>query len=298
VEPNNRLVLGTAQLGMSYGIANKTGLPDLATATAIVQTAWESGICEFDTAQAYGKSEQVLSQALSELGVLQEARVINKLDPSLNHSDKRVLSQALEQSLNRFKVSSFYGLMLHREGFMDLLEHGLTKTLLSFIQDEKVRHIGISAYSPEKALQALQYDTIDMVQVPSNVVDQRFHNAGLFELAEQRGKRIYIRSVFLQGLLLMKLEELPPNMDFARPVLKALEQLSREFAMTRQEMALGYVKLRFPNARVIFGAETPEQVKSNVASWATEPPESFLRKVDEIFSNVDKRAINPTLWPN
>lgn len=71
MEPNNRLVLGTAQLGMSYGIANKTGLPDLATATAIVQTAWESGICEFDTAQAYGKSEQVLSQALSELGVLQ-----------------------------------------------------------------------------------------------------------------------------------------------------------------------------------------------------------------------------------
>ena len=58
----NRLVLGTAQLGMDYCIANTTGQPVYDTAKTIVQEAWESGICEFDTAQAYGQSEQVLEQ--------------------------------------------------------------------------------------------------------------------------------------------------------------------------------------------------------------------------------------------
>ena len=45
----SRLVLGTAQLGMDYGIANITGQPVYNTARSIVQEAWESGICEFHT---------------------------------------------------------------------------------------------------------------------------------------------------------------------------------------------------------------------------------------------------------
>ena len=55
-----RLVLGTAQLGMNYGIANQTGKPELATARNIVRTAWEGGIRCFDTAQGYGDSERIL----------------------------------------------------------------------------------------------------------------------------------------------------------------------------------------------------------------------------------------------
>ena len=40
----NRLVLGTAQLGMPYGIANRSGQPDASQARAIVEAAWEAGI--------------------------------------------------------------------------------------------------------------------------------------------------------------------------------------------------------------------------------------------------------------
>ena len=48
-EDISRLVLGTAQLGMDYGIANANGRPVYNTARSIVQEAWESGICEFHT---------------------------------------------------------------------------------------------------------------------------------------------------------------------------------------------------------------------------------------------------------
>ena len=79
-----RLVLGTAQLGMSYGIANSMGQPDQDVANAIVREAWDSGICKFDTAQAYGDSERVLGAALNVLGVVSVAKVISKLDPRLD----------------------------------------------------------------------------------------------------------------------------------------------------------------------------------------------------------------------
>ena len=53
---DNKLVLGTAQLGLNYGIANKTGKPDLAT-RAILFVGMGGRYSYFDTAQAYGESE-------------------------------------------------------------------------------------------------------------------------------------------------------------------------------------------------------------------------------------------------
>lgn len=114
------LVLGTAQLGFHYGVANKTGQPNQSTATAIVQEAWENGICEFDTAQVYGNSEGVLGKALSELGIAREARVISKFNPALNHLSAVAMSDALNESLSRLGVPYLFGTMLHKEEILSL----------------------------------------------------------------------------------------------------------------------------------------------------------------------------------
>ena len=68
----NRLVLGTAQLGTNYGIANRMGKPDFDTAEAIIKTTWDAGIREFDTAQGYGDSEQVLGEVFQKYPVYME----------------------------------------------------------------------------------------------------------------------------------------------------------------------------------------------------------------------------------
>ncbi|MEN9561731.1 MAG: hypothetical protein RIQ56_1004, partial [Candidatus Parcubacteria bacterium] len=56
----DKLVLGTVQLGMSYGIGNFSGQPSRAQALEIIDRAWEAGIRTFDTAAAYGEAEIVL----------------------------------------------------------------------------------------------------------------------------------------------------------------------------------------------------------------------------------------------
>jgi aryl-alcohol dehydrogenase-like predicted oxidoreductase len=95
-ESISRIILGTAQLGMDYGIANRVGQPDQRTATAIIESAWRHGIRHFDTAQAYGASERVLGQALRDLGVSDQAHVASKLSAQL---DPAQVSE-LEASLN------------------------------------------------------------------------------------------------------------------------------------------------------------------------------------------------------
>lgn len=290
------LVLGTAQLGLSYGIANKAGQPDQAVATAIVREAWNQGIREFDTAQGYGDSEKVLGKALAELGFSKEARIISKFDPNLDHLNASDMSKALDESLESLGVSSLYGIMLHREEMLSLWNKGLSKILYDLVLSGRVHKVGISVYSPEKAIQSLNTEGIDMVQLPTNILDRRFERAGVFHLADEKRKTIYIRSVFLQGLLLMNPREIPEKMAFARPVLEKLDSLSRDSGLTRQEIALGYIKSEMPNAHVIFGAETPSQVRENMTVWQKETPKLLCNRVKTLFTNVDEQILNPVLW--
>ena len=291
------LVLGTAQLGLPYGIANKAGLPDQAIATAIVREAWENGIEEFDTAQAYGRSETVLGKALAELGISQKVKIISKFDPTLDHLNTTAMSRSLDQSLEELGVPCLYGIMLHREELLSLWHKGLSEILYDLVLSGRVKQTGASVYSPDKAIQALNTEGIDMVQLPTNILDRRFENAGVFQLADQKKKQIYIRSVFLQGLLLMNPDEVPAKMTLPKPILEKLESLSKELGLTRQEMALGYIRKGMPNAKVIFGADIPSHVRDNCTCWRKNSPQSLIPLGRDLFAQIDERILNPALWP-
>ncbi len=293
-----RLVLGTVQLGMPYGIANETGQPDLSTSQAIIREAWKHGIREFDTAQGYGRSIEILGYCLSQLERSKDALVTSKFDPSLNHLSRKELSNALDESLALLHISKLAGIMLHREEHLDLWEKGLKEIILGFVKEGRVDRVGVSVYSPKKALQALETAGIDMVQFPTNILDRRFVDAGVFDLARKKGKELYIRSVFLQGLLLMDREQLPVEMNnIARPVLEKLEFVIKEFNLTRQELALGYVKTQFPEAKIIFGAETVGQVKENAGFWNSNLPQTVIERLHQAFESVDRTILDPVLWP-
>ena len=300
IEPESRckhLVLGTAQLGMHYGIANRTGKPDLRKAEAIIRIAWENGIRFFDTAQAYGNSEETLGDILSRLGLQREIRIISKLDPSLDHLNHESLGHSIRSSLGRLGISSLYCLMLHREKLLDSLDEGIKESLLHFSKAGFYKKIGISVYTPERARQALRTGICDLIQIPANIFDGRFQRAGIFRLVHSESKTVFIRSIFLQGLLFMEPEEIPPEMLFVEQALLEFDRLSRRYELSRASAALGYVRKKYPDAFIIFGAETPKQVEENIANWENPVPDAFLVEADECFRNLEERVVNPLLWP-
>ncbi len=291
------LVLGTAQLGMPYGIANKTRRPDLEEARSIIGTAWKRGIREFDTAQAYGQSEKALGNAVASLGVSDHIRIITKLDPELELGQCEDLRRVVLESLDRLAIPSLYGLMLHSETMVDDLENGLGNSLKELVLEGVVRHVGVSLYSPIRALQALKSDFVDMIQVPANIFDRRFIDAGIFDLADSLGKKVYIRSVFLQGVLLMDLDDFPSNMSFAKTERARLDRICREHNLTVLEASLLYVKQKYPFAKVLFGAETSGQVEQNVVTWEMILPDGFMKELEDTFMHVDEKIIDPRMWP-
>jgi aryl-alcohol dehydrogenase-like predicted oxidoreductase len=291
-----RLILGTAQLGMPYGIANKTGRPDEKTALKIIEAAWNAGVNSFDTAQGYGDSESVLGRAFSDLNISNDVHVISKFSHQIDHLNERVMKEELEKSLEKLNIPFFWGMMLHSEDLLAKWSEGLGEIFQKFVQSQKIRKVGFSVYSPEKALEALEQDGIDFIQIPGNVLDRRFEKAGVFELAEIKNKQIHIRSIFLQGLLLMDIEEIPGKMKYVIPVIEKLLKLSRQFGMTRKEVAMGYIKNAFPDSHVLFGVDSVDHVKGNIESWSKRYPDDLILQVKTLFDDVPENIINCNMW--
>jgi len=290
------LVLGTVQLGIPYGIANRSGQPDMEKACAIIQTAWQNGIREFDTAQGYGNSEQILGQVLGRLRLSDRVRIISKFNPELNHLNRSHLEDALNDSLRKLGVSNLFCMMLHCENHLDLWEKGLKDIMKGFVSAGKIKHVGVSVYSPDRARQALNKDGIEVVQVPTNLLDGRFLQMGFFTEGAEKKKKIYIRSVFLQGLLLMRATDLPKTMAFSKTAINAIDLLCQKWKINRLQLALGYLKHLNLKSKIIFGAESPQQIVETVRVWKENLPKFPLSEIQELSHSIDERIINPSLW--
>lgn len=290
-----RLGLGTAQLGIPYGIANRTGLPSDEAARAVVECAWKLGIRCFDTSRAYGESEARLGRYLGPLCGAERPILCTKiLDSDARAGDAL---EAVRQS--RRLLGSIWGLLLHGEPeasdapgrwrpvFREAKAEGLT------------RYSGVSVYSVEAAENALSLDDADIVQLPSSCLDRRFLRAGVFERAERQRVALFVRSVFLQGLIGQNPEDVPNRVPRARDAVRELHRFCGTRRFAPRPFALAYALRRMGSAVVLFGTETPEQVADNVrmAAEASAIPADALDAWDDVWPDDLVELIDPRTWP-
>ena len=57
---SNKLILGTVQFGLKYGINNTIGKPKKNEVLNLLKFAYNSGIRVLDTAEAYGNAHQLI----------------------------------------------------------------------------------------------------------------------------------------------------------------------------------------------------------------------------------------------
>jgi aryl-alcohol dehydrogenase-like predicted oxidoreductase len=293
------LTLGTAQLGMVYGIANRGGKPDFSQALEIVRTAWESGISYFDTAQVYGDSEAVLGRCFRELSLDRGAElpaVITKIDPSLHPEDEKGILIRVDESLENLGVNTLYGLMIHRESWLDHFDEALVGIIMKLKKEEKVRRFGVSVYSMEKAIAALDHDGIDMIQLPFNIFDQRAVEWEIFKKAKEAGKKIFVRSIFLQGLLLLDPDNVPEKLRFSKDGLQRLSILAGSNGISSKLLAMAFVIRNVLDAMIVIGCETADQLRENIDLYIRA---KGMRMPDmRLLASQDPRLINPSLWPH
>ena len=236
------LSLGTVQLGLSYGINNADGKPSQETANAILNAAIDGGINTLDTAGAYGDSEVVIGNWLKTVPAEKRPFIVTKaagLDHSSLENLRKDLFGRVKTSKERLGVEQLDLLMLHH--FDDYLcdKENVRMVMEELKASGEVRFIGASAYSHHDYGE-LADTGFDATQIPLNLFDwKQIENGGLKKL-EQSGMMVFVRSVYLQGLVFQKPETLAPHMEFARPTLEKFQYLCKKYELTPAALALSY----------------------------------------------------------
>jgi len=282
-----KLGLGTAQFGQSYGIANKGELVSRETLVNILDFAKAYDVDLLDTASDYGNCESQLG-AYGVSGI----KVVTKLPGTPD--DKESLStwvhSKVQASLNTLQIDRLHGLLMHRP--MELLDHHGDKLYRAILAQKDagiVDKIGVSVYSPDELALITNRYTVDIVQLPCNVMDRRFLETGWFDRLDEKGVEIHIRSVFLQGLLLLKV--LPPYFSRWQHLFESWWQWLEHNGCSPVTGCISFLKSITQVDRVLVGAVSLAQIEQIVQGFAESRPLIFPD-----IATQDEALVNPSRW--
>jgi len=295
---NKRFCLGTVQFGMDYGIANQFGQPSLERVTQIIDFALKQGVTFFDTAQAYGNSESLLGKAFQKLQWEKPLHLITKLHPEYRFDSYQSLESQVAGSLKRLNATSLWGLLLHRtEGFTSHWS-SLTQAIHQLKESGLIQNFGVSVYDSEEALSFIAQDGIDLIQIPFNILDKRWIDKHFFEIATTYHKKIFIRSIYLQGLLLMSPEQIiEKKMGWALPYLQHVYEFMRTHHLSIKSFALQSILQTCPDTMLVMGVDCQKQLQDNLSlleepAIARETIQSWWNQVPDLPETL----LNPSLW--
>ncbi len=276
------LVLGGAQLGGAYGIANTTGMPDEQAIDQLLRLAATAGVTHIDTARAYGDSERNIGAALARTGV--GLGVITKIAPAAS----------VDESLSASREAL---------GFIPptVLFHRATDALECWADLHGVAGAGISLQSPAELFRVAGLPGLGYLQLPCSVLDYRWRASDVLEtLAGLHDVVITVRSVYLQGLLAAGTAITWPHIDDAQrdALVGTLDRLATEIGREdRADLCVAYILGQPWVTSVVIGAESVEQLARNADLAGRKPltPDECAA-VEAALPRVPADLLNPATW--
>lgn len=284
----SKLIIGTAQFGLAYGINNQKGLLAESEVTAILNFATKNNACYLDTAAAYGLSEQRIGNHIKNTN--QQFKIITKFKstPNLN------LFDSIDNSLSKLNTNQIETILFHSlkayQTNIDNLEY--------FIKSSKQRRfkkLGVSVYDNIEALALVNDEKVEVVQLPFNLFDNELLRAETIKKLKLKRKEIHTRSVFLQGVFFMKNEQIPEHLKHLKPSIDKVQKISNNNNLKLGHLALQYALQKEYIDGVLIGVDSLEQFKQNI-EWANQSiPKNVFTEIDSIHIK-DKELLNPSLW--
>ncbi len=282
-----KISIGTAQWGLNYGISNTTGIPSYKHLTEILDYARTNKIKMLDTAALYGEAESKLGKVGCD-----NFWIVTKITIQ-NHKNSTSIKRSIQNSLKRLNQNSIYGCLIHNP-----------ETLINNqkewfeLQNEKnngsVLKVGYSIYDVN-TLEALFKGGMipDIIQFPYNILDRKFERH--MDLLKKHKVEIHVRSVFLQGLYFMNINEIPKKLEPLKETLKKLKSLCKSKSISMLDLCLSFVLKNNNIDFIVMGVENLEQlVQINDFFHKSKK----LKIVDDstLDFSFDQKLLNPRNW--
>lgn len=291
MSPAERIALGTAQFGLDYGVTNRAGQVSEDVVRAVLGRARAVGIEWLDTAAAYGTAETVLGKLA---GAASGFRVCTKVVSAADAADPVGRAQRqFEASLARLGRRSVDVLMIHdAQRLLDPGGPALYRWLAAQKAQGAALAIGVSVYEGAQARALTERFSLDWVQLPLNVLDQRALADGTLAQLKSRGVSVQARSALLQGLLLTDPAHLPVAFAAARAPLTRVRAAAAASRVSVLGLALSFVASVAEVDQIVLGVESPRQLDECVRALGT-PADPSWREL----SCDDQAVVDPRRWP-
>jgi len=286
---NNKLILGTVQMGLSYGINNTTGKVSLEDSLEILEYAFDSGIKTLDTAEAYGNAHEVIG-AFHDKNPNRKFKVITKLPNQINNN----IVEKVESYLTDLNVNQLDTLLFHSfSSYSDNIKRfDILKKLKS---DKKINNIGVSVYTNDEIEKVLLNDDIDIIQLPFNIFDNANLRNGILQKVKSKGKIVHARSALLQGLFFKDINDQNEIVQKLKNELILLSEISKNNKASISELALSYCLQQNTIDNVLIGVDSISQLMDNIKSVNYKIDSKTVDKINTIkVQNLD--LLNPSLW--
>lgn len=295
-----RLTLGSAQWGMPYGIANRTGPPSSDELAELLRVARDAGIRAIDTARAYGESEALVGRALAQHP---DWRIVTKLAPDVDAPGLELsenlgrVAASLAQTRAALGVDSIPALLLHRFAHRHAFGGKLWRLLLAERDAGRIVQLGVSAATPEEAWAALDDPDIEILQVATSLLDLRLHRQGFFPRAREAGRTVYVRSVYLQGIAHLGSSRLPSALAELSGALRTIEGFAAELGVKPRTLYLAFVR-ELPGVHPVLGCETADQLAQLLRDWEDEAVDgALLAALVDRLPTAPAALVDPSRWP-
>lgn len=284
----SKLILGTANLTSKYGVSNPN-IMSYADAHGLVTTAIQNGITNFDTAPIYGGSEQFLGKILPKFKKIQvDSKLSTKQDPTLEatlEGIRTTIRLTGQKKLNRVYVHDSSLLL-------DGNNHGIINGLREAKDLELICSYGASVYDLKEIIKLHEkFPDLMTYQVPENICDRRLYFSNTLEELAKSGIDIVVRSILLQGLLVMNLEDIPDSLYETKKVLANFNDFAKESCISKLDLCVAYADSIEWASSIIIGAFSEKQL-IQILDSNTKLPTNWQEKIGTIPSPY----IDPRNW--
>lgn len=283
-----KLILGSAQFGLDYGINNSRGRFTGSEVEELLDYAHKHGIQHLDTAQGYGDAEITIGEYLKKRPE-NKFKIITKIT-----LEEDTFEKTLRLSLERLQLNQVEVIMFHSFEEYKKRKSEIPNWVAKF-KGKLFEKIGVSLYTNEEIETVLQDVNIDIIQSPFNLLDNDFWRGAHYEKIKRCGKELHVRSVFLQGLFFKPLEEVSKQLQPLIPLLNELHLLACQSKISLNEIALAYVQSKPYVDGFLIGVDDLNQLKSNLSAAEVKLSDKILHKIDQITLE-ENNLLNPGLW--
>lgn len=275
-------------MGLPYGI-QKGGDLTFEESVLILNKAYEAGINELDTAEAYGNAHTVIGK-YHDLHPERKFKVITKLPKNIEGD----IEAKVIEYLSELKVDQLEAIMFH--AYETLKHNPNALSILSKLKSQGlINNIGVSIYTNEEFESLLNYDEVDLIQLPFNLFDNESCRGDLLEEAKQKGKTIHTRSAFLQGLFFMHPSEQIKIVEILKSDLLIIRQLAEDYNLSLASLALNYCLQNEKIDKVLIGVDSMDQLKQNLSITGQSLSEELINRINNIIIK-NRNLLNPALW--